>query len=195
MNTTCEKILSVILFAMTLPLMILIGLLIKLTSPGPVLYRSIRLGQNNKPFGMWKFRTMDAQIALEIMASIFEHEEWQLNQKLIADPRVTPFGKLLRRFSLDELPQLWNVISGDMTLVGPRPITRQEARRYGKYQSLIHSVKPGITGLWQVSGRNLTTYHRRVAINIYYVRHRSAKLDIWILYRTIYAVFSGYGAF
>lgn len=195
MNSFCEKIISILMFILCFPLMVAIGGLIKITSRGPILYCSVRIGINNQPIRIWKFRTMDAEVALEIMAKIFEHEEWRSNYKLMQDPRITPLGKLLRRFSLDELPQLWNVIIGDMALIGPRPISRQENRRYGKHRLLIHSVKPGITGLWQVSGRNLTTYRRRIAINIYYVKHKSLSLDLWILWKTVYAVISGYGAF
>lgn len=190
-----EKTVCVSLFLLTFPLMALIWIVIRLTSPGPGLYRSIRLGKGRRPIRIFKFRTMDARVALEVMTQILESGEWRWNRKLKHDPRLTRAGKILRRFSLDELPQFWNVLTGDMSLVGPRPITREENRRYGKYSALIHSVKPGITGLWQVSGRNLTTYHRRIAINIYYVKHRSWKLDLWILYKTFWAVIGGRGAF
>lgn len=190
-----EKTVCVPLFLLTFPLMALIWIVIRLTSPGPGLYRSIRLGKGRRPIRIFKFRTMDARVALEVMTQILESGEWRWNRKLKHDPRLTRAGKILRRFSLDELPQFWNVLTGDMSLVGPRPITREENRRYGKYSALIHSVKPGITGLWQVSGRNLTTYHRRIAINIYYVKHRSWKLDLWILYKTFWAVIGGRGAF
>ena len=124
-----------------------------------------------------------------------QQEEWQSFGKLKVDPRVTRFGHFLRRFSLDELPQLWNVVRGEMALVGPRPIVDFEDVIYGRFSGRIHSVKPGITGLWQVSGRNQLTYRRRIAINLYYVRHRSPKLDLWILLRTFDAVFGGRGAF
>ena len=101
----------------------------------------------------------------------------------------------MRRFSLDELPQLWNVLKGDMALIGPRPIISKEDQIYGHYSDKLHSIRPGLTGLWQVSGRCLTTYRRRIAINMYYVRHRSWILDLWILWRTIGAVIGGKGAF
>lgn len=190
-----EKIVCVLLLSLTFPLMALIWIVIRLTSSGPGLYRSIRLGKGRRPIRILKFRTMDARVALEVMTQILESGEWRWNRKLKHDPRLTRAGRILRRFSLDELPQFWNVLTGDMSLVGPRPITREENRRYGRYSGLIHSVKPGITGLWQVSGRNLTTYHRRIAINIYYVKHRSWKLDLWILYKTFWAVIGGRGAF
>lgn len=190
-----EKTVCVLLLLLTFPLMALIWIVIRLTSSGPGLYRSIRLGKGRRPIRILKFRTMDARVALEVMTQILESGEWRWNRKLKHDPRLTWAGRILRRFSLDELPQFWNVLIGDMSLVGPRPITREENRRYGRYSALIHSVKPGITGLWQVSGRNLTTYHRRIAINIYYVKHRSWKLDLWILSKTFRAVISGRGAF
>ena len=176
-------------------LYLLLAILIRLTSIGPALYCSIRLGHHRKPILIWKFRTMHAEIAMEVLAAILESREWQQNQKIIRDPRLTRIGKILRRFSMDELPQFWNILNGTMSLVGPRPITREEEKKYGKYSNLIHSVKPGLTGLWQVSGRNLTTYHRRIAINIYYVKHKSWKLDLWIIYKTFRAVFGGKGAF
>ena len=138
---------------------------------------------------------MHAEIAMEVLAEILESREWQQNQKIIRDPRLTRIGKILRRFSMDELPQFWNILNGTMSLVGPRPITREEEKKYGKYSNLIHTVKPGLTGLWQVSGRNLTTYHRRIAINIYYVKHKNWKLDLWIIYKTFRTVFGGKGAF
>ena len=121
--------------------------------------------------------------------------QWQQKHKLYKDPRCCVWGNFLRRFSLDELPQLVNVIRGDMALVGPRPIIQEEVHHYGDRAELLFSVKPGMTGLWQVSGRNLTTYRRRVAMDAYYAKHKCASLDAWILYRTIWAVLGGRGAF
>lgn len=190
-----ERLIALFLLLLTLPLQLLIWLAVCLTSRGPGFYVSIRLGQFRKLIRVWKFRSMDAGIALEIMAGILENEDWKTFRKLRRDPRITPVGKWLRRFSMDELPQLWNVLNGTMSLVGPRPIVRAEEKLYGKYSVLIHSVKPGITGLWQVSGRNLTTYRRRVAIDLYYAKHKSWKLDLWILYKTVWAVIGGRGAF
>lgn len=190
-----ERLIALFLLFSTLPLQLLIWLAVRLTSRGPGFYASIRLGQFRKLIRVWKFRSMNAGIALEIMAGILENEEWKTFRKLRRDPRITPVGKWLRRFSLDELPQLWNVLNGTMSLIGPRPIVRAEEKLYGKYSVLIHSLKPGITGLWQVSGRNLTTYRRRVAIDLYYAKHKSWKLDLWILYKTVWAVIGGRGAF
>ena len=189
------RLIALFLLFSTLPLQLLIWLAVRLTSRGPGFYASIRLGQFRKLIRVWKFRSMNAGIALEIMAGILENEEWKTFRKLRRDPRITPVGKWLRRFSLDELPQLWNVLNGTMSLIGPRPIVRAEEKLYGKYSVLIHSLKPGITGLWQVSGRNLTTYRRRVAIDLYYAKHKSWKLDLWILYKTVWAVIGGRGAF
>ncbi len=151
----------------------------------PVLYCEKRYGLHKRIFIIWKIRTMYTNR---------KNAEIRYNKSPV-DPRITSLGYFLRRFSLDELPQLWNVIKGDMALIGPRPITRRENSLYGKYSKRLHSVKPGITGLWQVSGRSLTTYHRRIAINRYYVSHRSWRLDLWILWRTADAVFSGRGAY
>jgi len=121
--------------------------------------------------------------------------EWLVNRKLRNDPRLTPIGRLLRRTSLDELPQLWNVFRGDMGLVGPRPIAEDELIRYGDSMELYASVLPGITGLWQVSGRNDTTYEERVRLDDYYVRNWSIWLDLWIVGRTVKSVISGKGAY
>ncbi len=148
---------------------------------------------------MYKFSSMKQWSLREFNSYLYFHRE-ELNSfnkygKIENDPRITGTGKLLRRLSLDELPQIINLITGDMVLVGPRPICRREDAIYGKYSGLLHSVKPGITGLWQVSGRNTTTYHRRIAINIYYVKHKSWKLDLWILYKTVWAVIGGRGAY
>jgi lipopolysaccharide/colanic/teichoic acid biosynthesis glycosyltransferase len=190
-----QKIFAAIVLIAFSWLYLLIAILVRLTSIGLALYCSIRLGHHRKPILIWKFRTMHAEIAMEVLAAILESREWRQNQKIIRDPRLTGIGKILRRFSLDELPQFWNILNGSMSLVGPRPITREEEKKYGKYSNLIHTVKPGLTGLWQVSGRNLTTYHRRIAINIYYVKHKNWKLDLWIIYKTFRAVFGGKGAF
>lgn len=190
-----ESVIALFLLGLTLPLQLAIWVVIRCTSPGAGLYASIRLGRSRKPIRVWKFRSMNVNTALEIITEIHENEEWQSSRKLKFDPRITPVGKWLRRFSLDELPQLWNVVNGTMSFIGPRPIVRSENKLCGKYSELIHSVKPGITGLWQVSGRNLTTYHRRIALNVYYVKHRTWRLDLWILYKTVWTVIGGHGAF
>ena len=121
--------------------------------------------------------------------------EWQRDQKLKNDPRVTPVGRFLRKTSLDELPQLWNVLKGEMSLVGPRPIVQAEIEKYGQCFRNYARVRPGITGLWQVSGRNNTTYDQRISFDEYYVRNWSVWLDLYILVKTISVVITGYGAY
>ena len=192
MNYTLQRVLAVFLLFLALPLLCLIALG-RLLSGKTVFFRSIRFGRGKRKFVLYKFCTMKKSPP-EFMTPE-QQKEWEEFGKLKRDPRVSRFGFFLRRFSLDELPQLWNVVRGDMALVGPRPIIEAEMPIYGRNSDLIHSVKPGITGLWQVSGRNLINYRRRIAINRYYVRHRSAKLDLWIVWRTVWAVAGGRGAF
>jgi len=169
------------------PLLLLLALLIKLDSPGPVFYGHERIGQGGRRFKAWKFRSMvkDADQVLEDYLS--EHpelrEEWERDRKLKNDPRITRIGRILRRTSLDELPQLWNVFKGEMSLVGPRPIVQEELAKYGELSVFYLKVKPGMTGLWQVSGRSDTSYRERVELDVYYVRNWSVWLDLYILAR------------
>ncbi len=182
-----------------LPLCALIALLIRLDSKGPVFYGQKRIGHRGKLFTAWKFRSMvrDADRELEKYLSENEdlREEWEQDHKLKNDPRVTRIGRFLRKTSLDELPQLWNVLRGDMSLVGPRPIVHQEIERYGASFELYTRVKGGLTGLWQVSGRNDTSYRQRVQLDTFYVRNWSVWLDLCILFRTIAVVIFGHGAY
>jgi Undecaprenyl-phosphate galactose phosphotransferase WbaP len=186
------------LFAL-LPVFVLLALLIRLTSRGPVFYGHTRYGRDGKVFKALKFRTMYRNGESLLCEYFQQHPEkfetWQRDQKLKSDPRITPLGKWLRRCSLDELPQLFNVISGKMSLVGPRPIVSSEIQKYGTGYDLYSRVRPGITGLWQVSGRNNTTYQERVALDEYYVRNWSIWLDAYILVRTVKAVLSADGAY
>lgn len=182
MNDRVQFLFALLLLVVLAPLILGIAFFLPVFSGFPIFYREQRLGRRKKRFMIAKFRSM--VVTTE-----------KIREKSRADPRITGFGRILRRFSLDELPQLWNVIHGDMLLVGPRPIVDEEDPLYGKYSAEIHSVKPGISGLWQVSGRNLTTFRRRKAINVYYVRHKSWKLDLWILYKTVWAIIGGKGAF
>ena len=181
-----------------LPLFILIALAVKFSSHGSVLHVSERLGQNGIPFQIYKFRTMypGADAALEqILEKNPEHrEQWQSSAKLAIDPRVTPFGRFLRRSSLDELPQLYNILKGDMVWVGPRPILQQETLRYGKSCGILHSVKPGLTGLWQVSGRSKLSYPQRVQLDLDYIARRNPWLDLKILLKTCLEIFRSRGA-
>ncbi|MDR1301143.1 MAG: undecaprenyl-phosphate galactose phosphotransferase WbaP [Treponema sp.] len=182
-----------------LPLFLGIALLIKITSPGPVLYGHTRLGLQGVPFKAYKFRSMviDADQRLQILLASNPkmQEEWEACHKLKQDPRVTWIGKFLRRTSLDEFPQLLNILKGEMSLVGPRPIVQDEVKKYGEDFSRIFSVKPGLSGLWQVSGRSDTDYIERVAFDTYYLQSWSVWLDIWVLYKTLGAVIRGKGAY
>jgi Undecaprenyl-phosphate galactose phosphotransferase WbaP len=181
------------------PLLLLIAADIKLTSRGPAFYGHTRHGLDGKTFKALKFRTMYQNGESLLLEYFQKHPEelavWNRDQKLKCDPRVTSVGKWLRRYSLDELPQLFNVLFGQMSLVGPRPIVSAEVLKYGRGYDLYSRVRPGITGLWQVSGRNNTTYPERVAFDEYYVRNWSIWLDTYILARTIRAVFCAEGAY
>jgi Undecaprenyl-phosphate galactose phosphotransferase WbaP len=182
-----------------LPVFLAIAAAIKLTSDGPILFGHVRKGRTGAAFTALKFRTMlpDASRILADHLDNYPEDrfEWQRDHKLKNDPRVTPVGRWLRRFSLDELPQLFNVLSGEMSLVGPRPIVEAEVARYGSGYDLYTRVRPGITGLWQVSGRNNTTYEARVAFDEYYVRNWSVWIDTYILIRTVKVVLTAEGAY
>ncbi len=183
-----------ILFSLTVlivfsPVYLVLMLLIALSSPGPIFYIQKRVGRNFKPFGCIKFRTM-VHNADEVLSEIMQtsprlRQEFQANFKLKRDPRITWIGKFLRITSLDEFPQFLNVLKGDMSVVGPRPVITEELKQYGKYAEKAFSIRPGITGLWQVSGRNDIPYPRRVQIDVYYVNFRSLLMDLWIIFRTI----------
>jgi len=178
---------------------VVITILVKLDSPGPVFYRQRRIGRFGRKFHVYKFRTMFRN-ADEVLQNYLDDSpelktEWLATHKLKQDPRVTRLGSMLRTSSLDELPQIWNIIMGDMSLVGPRPIVDAEVEKYGKCFDLYIQVRPGLTGLWQVSGRNNTTYERRVELDEYYVLNRSLKLDLQILFRTALVVLKRDGAY
>ncbi len=172
---------------------------IRISSPGPVFYGQKRRGRDGRVFRAWKFRTMapnaEKILAAHLAANPGLRAEWECDHKLRRDPRVTPAGRLLRKTSLDELPQLWNVLLGEMSLVGPRPIVDDEIAKYGAKYALYRKVRPGISGLWQVSGRNNTTYDERVRFDEYYVRNWSPWLDLYILARTVKVVLTGDGAY
>ena len=174
------------------PLLLLVALLIRLTMGSPVIFSHARLGYGGRPFACLKFRTMvnDADAALQghLVHNNAAREEWQIDRKLRSDPRVTRLGSILRRSSIDELPQLFNVLMGQMSCVGPRPIVAEEVPRYGLTWEDYIKACPGMTGLWQVSGRNRLSYRTRVALDRRYVRRWSAMRDVWILCRTVPAV-------
>jgi exopolysaccharide production protein ExoY len=190
------------------PLFAIVALLIKVSDPtGPVFYRQNRLGHLGRPIGVLKFRTMrwaystgpdrpfhTAQAAFVAMGREDLLAEFELTQKVADDPRVSALGALLRRTSLDELPQLVNVLLGHLSLVGPRPITAPELEKYGRHGDTFLTAKPGVTGLWQVSGRSETTYDERVRLDLTYIRTQSAVLDLMILFRTVAVVLAQRGA-
>ena len=182
-----------------LPVALIVAILIYLDSPGPIVFGHKRVGQGGKEFPCYKFRSMvpNAQEALEIYLkeNPEAREEWERDFKLKDDPRVTKIGKFLRKTSLDELPQLWNVLIGDMSLVGPRPIVRAEVEKYGGYINDFYLVPPGITGVWQVSGRSDTTYEERVLMDSWYVHNWSIWIDIVYLVKTVFAVIKSKGAY
>jgi lipopolysaccharide/colanic/teichoic acid biosynthesis glycosyltransferase len=179
----------------------LIGLVLTLAavSGQSAIFRHRRVGRDGIEFDCLKFQTMvsDAEAVLkDILArDAGLRAEWERDHKLANDPRVTAFGKFLRSTSLDELPQLWNVLKGEMSLVGPRPVTREELLRYGRNAVIYMMVRPGVTGLWQVSGRNNVEYRKRVAMDVCYVRKQSAVLDTWILFKTVIVVITRHGAY
>jgi Undecaprenyl-phosphate galactose phosphotransferase WbaP len=202
-NRACKRALDLFIVIagglLLLPLFLIIALLVKITSPGPVLYGHTRLGLRGAPFKAYKFRSMamDADTRLrELLASDPKmREEWEASHKLKNDPRITRLGRFLRRTSLDEFPQLINILKGEMSLVGPRPIVQSEMNKYGEDFQRIFSVKPGLTGLWQVSGRSDTDYFDRVSFDTYYLQSWSIWLDLWVLYKTIGVVLGRKGAY
>jgi Undecaprenyl-phosphate galactose phosphotransferase WbaP len=197
-----KRVLDVLLVAiagvLALPLILAISILIKITSAGPVFYGQRRYGRAGQPFTAWKFRSMvaNANHVLEqhLSSDPRLREEWRGSHKLRNDPRVTRLGRILRRTSLDELPQLWNILRGQMSLVGPRPIVTAEIPRYGAGIELYKKVTPGLTGLWQVSGRNNVSYEQRVNFDLYCVRNWSIWLDLYVLARTVKVDLLGDGA-
>jgi len=186
-----------LLFVLT-PLLVIVALLVR-RDDGPIIFGHERIGQHGRKFRCFKFRTMvvNADVVLqELFANdLHARAEWEKDFKLKNDVRVTAIGRLLRRTSLDELPQLWNVLRGDMSLVGPRPVTEQELDRYGQDVRYYLMAKPGITGLWQVSGRNDIEYARRVSLDVSYVQHWSLLQDVTILIKTIGVVMRRDGAY
>jgi len=176
------------------PVIFLAAMLIKLTSPGSVLFKQQRVGLNGRSFTLYKFRTMieDAHARREEVNHLNEMSGPVFKSK--ADPRITPVGRILRKFSLDEIPQLWNVLKGDMSLVGPRPPIPEEVRSYHRWHRRRLSMKPGLTCLWQVSGRNDIDFDRWMQMDLQYIDNWSPSLDLKILLRTIPAVISGRGA-
>ncbi len=188
-----DIIFSAAFLILGLPLFIVIALLVKLSSPGPIFYCSLRIGRKGQLFKFWKFRSMhrDADQRLEVMLSGDPslRQEWQQYFKLKNDPRLTRIGRFLRKTSLDELPQFWNVLVRDLSVVGPRPYLPREAEAIrkvlGKDLELMFSVRPGLTGIWQTSGRSLLTFEQRIKLDLSYIHQRSFLLDLRLIAKTI----------
>jgi lipopolysaccharide/colanic/teichoic acid biosynthesis glycosyltransferase len=189
---------ATVAFVFLLPVLIPIALVTRLSDGGPAIFKQRRIGLNGREFLCYKFRSMhvNAQEQLEelLARDPQARAEWAATQKLDNDPRITAFGNFLRKSSLDELPQLINIIRGDMSIVGPRPIVRNEVEKYGDYFTHYASVRPGLTGLWQVSGRSETSYDERVALDVTYVNERTYFKDIQIMVMTVPAVLLSDGA-
>ncbi len=202
-NRIVKRLIDVALLLLSLvlliPLTLLIALAIVLESGRPVFYKHERIGIGGKTFTAWKYRTMlknaDAVFEEALKDDLELRKEWEENHKLKHDPRLTKVGSVLRRLSLDEFPQLWNVLKGEMSLVGPRPIVEDEIEKYGDDFDLYIQVLPGLTGLWQVSGRSDLNYTERVWLDTHYVRNWSVWLDLVILVRTVWVVIAGVGAY
>lgn len=193
-----DIVLSSSLLILLSPLYLTVWLAIRLSDGGPGLFRQQRVGRGGQLFTFYKFRSMrvDQAALLEERLRTCDRSrtQWETHLKLADDPRITVFGRLLRRSSIDELPQLINVLRGEMSLIGPRPLLPGEITRYGRWYAHYISVRPGLTGLWQVKGRSLTTFRRRVAADIIYVRRRTVLLKIYILLATVPAVLSKQGS-
>jgi lipopolysaccharide/colanic/teichoic acid biosynthesis glycosyltransferase len=189
-----DMVVALILLVLATPLLLAIALLVKVSSRGPVFFAHRRLGRNGEEFHCLKFRTMIVNAEETLKGDPELRQQFEERFKLECDPRITPLGALLRRTSLDELPQLFHVLIGQMSLVGPRPIVRDELSKYSIYGTKLMSVKPGLSGLWQVCGRSDTTYPQRVMMDMNYIDHRSFSLDLRLLLLTASAVVRKTGA-
>lgn len=194
-----EIIIIIASFPLWAPLLVFLSILVKASSPGPVYFRQQRIGAAGEPFWCYKFRTMVTDANERLRAHLLDdpgaRAEWDAEHKLKNDPRITRLGRFLRKTSLDELPQIFNILKGEMSLVGPRPVVREEVDKYGEFFEYYQSVCPGLSGLWQVSGRNDVSYDERVLLDTFYVRNWSLWLDFMILLKTIPAVFKKEGAY
>jgi undecaprenyl-phosphate galactose phosphotransferase len=191
---------SLLILTAGAPVFIVIALIVRCSSKGSIFYSHERIGRGGIPFRCYKFRTMhpDADIRLEeiLKSDPYKKKEWEKNRKLRTDPRLISVGAFLRRTSLDELPQFWNVLKGELSIVGPRPVVREEiVKHFGPRANKILSIRPGLTGIWQVSGRSNTSYARRVALDEQYVDTRSFWLDMKLIALTIPRIFSQNGAY
>ena len=190
-----DVVLSLFGLVLISPFVVIIAILIKIDSKGPVFFKHHRIGKNGKPFSMYKFRTM--KDGAEAMINDFtpeQLEEWNENFKLKDDPRITRIGKFLRKTSLDELPQLINILRGDMSIVGPRPIIEVELEEYGNDKDEFLSIRPGLTGWWASNGRSEISYPERCSYELYYVRNESFWLDVKVMFLSVFSVFLHKGA-
>jgi exopolysaccharide biosynthesis polyprenyl glycosylphosphotransferase len=192
---TFDKVVALTALIMLAPLMACIALAVRLSDGGPALFRQTRVGRDERLFTVYKFRTMVSDAEKQKSALQAQNEGNGLLFKIRDDPRITSIGAWLRRYSLDELPQLWNVLKGDMSLVGPRPALSAEAAEYDYYVRRRLAVKPGVTGLWQVSGRSDLSWEEAVRLDVRYVEQWSLMLDLQILWKTWSAVIRGSGAY
>ena len=190
-----DLVISTIGLIILSPIFLILAIIVKLDSKGPVFFAHTRYGKNGKKFKMYKFRTMYENV--QDMINDFTPEqmkEWKENFKLQDDPRITKVGKFLRKTSLDELPQIVNIIKGDLSIIGPRPVIEEELEKYGENKEKFLSVTPGLTGYWQANGRSSTTYEQRMEMELYYIDHISPKLDFKIFFKTIESVIKKEGA-
>lgn len=190
-----DFIVSLLLAIITLPFFIVIAIVIKLDTKGPIFFIHNRVGKRGKRLPLLKFRTMVD--GAEDMIKDFSPEqkkEWEENYKLEHDPRITKVGRFLRKTSIDELPQLYNILIGQLSFVGPRPVTTDELEKYGDNKSRVLSVVPGLTGWWACNGRSNVSYEERMQLELYYVEHASIGLDIKIMFKTVGVVFTHEGA-
>ncbi len=191
----CGDILgSLILIIVSCWLFIILGILVKLTSKGPMIYKSQRVGKNGKLFTFYKFRSMRVGAEQELDSLLDKNETGGITFKIKDDPRITKFGKFLRKTSLDELPQLFNILNGSMSFVGPRPAIPREVEQYNDYQKQRLLVKQGLTCIWQCSGRSNTTFDEQIEMDLEYIKKRGFFFDIWIMIKTFFAVIFGKGA-
>jgi len=194
-----DKMFAAVALVLISPVLLLLSLALLIEGGGPVIFRHSRIGLGGTSFLCLKFRTMtqDSQQRLDQILAVdpIAREEWEESRKLFRDPRVSRLGNFLRKTSLDELPQFWNILMGDMSVVGPRPITREETHYYGENISVYASVRPGLTGAWQIGGRSETSYQERVDLDVNYVKNWTLLSDLRIVFKTVDAVILGRGAF
>ena len=191
----CDIVLSSVGIIVLAPFFLLIGIAIKIDSKGSTFFIHKRIGKNGKIINIYKFRTMyeDSEDMIQKFSKE-QIEEYKENYKLKQDPRVTKIGKFLRKTSLDELPQILNILKGELSIVGPRPVVSNELEKYGPNKEKFLSIKPGLTGYWQVNGRSLTTYEERIKMELYYIENRGMWLDIKVFLKTIFSVIKKEGA-